>query len=142
MRLLDDQEIDIALSFDVSAASVQIAQGNLPDTVRTYVLDGGTIGNTHFVAIPFNSSAKEGAQVVANFLLSPEAQAYKQEPTVWGDLSVLDYHKLEPKDQARFDNIPKGIATLSLGELGTTLPEPHVSWMEALEQGWRERYAN
>lgn len=83
MRLLDDREIDIALSFDVSAASVQIDQGNLPDTVRSYVFKFGTIGNTHFVAIPYNSAAKAGAQVVANFLLSPQAQAHKQNPTVW-----------------------------------------------------------
>jgi putative thiamine transport system substrate-binding protein len=31
----------------------------------------GHIGNTHFLAIPFNARAKEGAQVVINFLLSP-----------------------------------------------------------------------
>lgn len=142
MRLLDDREIDVALSFDVSAASVQIAQGNLPETVRSYVFKQGTIGNTHFVAIPYNSSAKAGAQVVANYLLSPQAQIYKQNPTVWGDLTVLDYHKLAPEQQAAFDELPKGIATLSLEQLGTTLPEPHSSWMEALETEWRLRYAN
>ncbi len=141
MRLLDDREIDIALSFDVSAASVQIEQGNLPDTVRSYVLSQGTIGNTHFVAIPYNSDAKEAAQVVANFLLSPEAQAYKQHPTVWGDMTVLDYASLDNEQKARFDDLPKGIATLSVDELGTTLPEPHSTWMEALESTWRERYA-
>ena len=141
MRLLDDREIDIALSFDVSAASVQIEQGNLPDTVRSYVLSQGTIGNTHFVAIPYNSDAKEAAQVVANFLLSPEAQAYKQHPTVWGDMTVLDYASLDNEQKARFDDLPKGIATLSVDELGTTLPEPHSTWMEALENAWRERYA-
>ena len=141
MRLLDDREIDVALSFDVSAASVQIAQGNLPDTVRSYVFSQGTIGNTHFVAIPYNSSAAAGAQVVANYLLSPEAQSYKQNPTVWGDLTVLDYRKLAPEQQAAFDELPKGIATLSLEELGTPLPEPHSSWMEALETEWRKRYA-
>jgi putative thiamine transport system substrate-binding protein len=141
MRLLDDREIDIALSFDVSAASVQIEQGNLPDTVRSYVLSQGTIGNTHFVAIPYNSDAKEAAQVVANFLLSPEAQAYKQHPTVWGDMTVLDYASLDKEQKARFDDLPKGIATLSVDELGTTLPEPHSTWMEALESAWRERYA-
>lgn len=141
MRLLDDREIDVALSFDVSAASVQIAQGNLPETVRSYVFKQGTIGNTHFVAIPYNSSATAGAQVVANYLLSPEAQAYKQNPTVWGDLTVLNYSKLAPQQQAAFDELPKGIATLSLDELGTTLPEPHSTWMEALESEWRQRYA-
>ncbi|SBS27218.1 hypothetical protein MAQ5080_00743 [Marinomonas aquimarina] len=142
MRLLDDREIDVALSFDVSAASVHIAQGNLPDTVRSYVFTEGTIGNTHFVAIPYNSSATAGAQIVANYLLSPEAQAYKQDPTVWGDLTVLDYNKLAPQQQAAFDALPQGIATLSLDQLGTTLPEPHSSWMEALEIEWRKRYAN
>ncbi|MEL0636316.1 ABC transporter substrate-binding protein [Marinomonas sp. TI.3.20] len=141
IRLLDDQEIDVALSFDISAASVQIQQGNLPDTVRSYVFTKGTIGNTHFLAIPYNSSATAGAEVVANFMLSPEAQMHKQTPTVWGDLSVLSYDKLSPADQKKFDAIPRGIATLSIAELGKTLPEPHSSWVKPLEQEWRKRYA-
>ncbi|SBS39265.1 hypothetical protein MSP8887_03738 [Marinomonas spartinae] len=141
IRLLNDQEIDIAFSFDVSAASVQIAKGNLPDSVRTYVFTNGTIGNTHFLAIPYNSSAKAAAQVVANFMLSPEAQIEKQKPTVWGDLSVLSYAKLSPADQAKFDAIPKGIATLSIKQLGKTLPEPNSTWVNALEKEWRKRYA-
>ena len=141
VRLLDDQEIDIALSFDISSASVQIDKGNLPDTVRSYVFTGGTIGNTHFLAIPYNSSAKAGAKVVANFMLSPEAQIKKQTPTVWGDLSVLSYAKLPAAEQAKFDALPRGIATLSIEELGKTLPEPHSSWMGALEAEWRKRYA-
>ncbi|MBJ7539073.1 ABC transporter substrate-binding protein [Marinomonas transparens] len=141
MRLLDDQEIDVALSFDISAASVQIDKGNLPDTVRSYVFTGGTIGNTHFLAIPYNSSATAGAQVVANFMLSPEAQIKKQTPTIWGDLSVLSYTKLPASDQAKFDALPRGIATLSIEELGKTLPEPHSSWVGALEKEWRKRYA-
>ncbi|WP_111636942.1 ABC transporter substrate-binding protein [Marinomonas shanghaiensis] len=141
MRLLDDQEIDIALSFDISAASVQIDKGNLPDTVRSYVFTNGTIGNTHFLAIPYNSSATAGAQVVANFMLSPEAQIKKQNPTVWGDLSVLSYAKLPADEQAKFNALPRGIATLSIEELGQTLPEPHSSWVGALETEWRKRYA-
>lgn len=141
MRLLDDQEIDVALSFDISAASVQIDKGNLPDTVRSYVFTNGTIGNTHFLAIPYNSGAKAGAQVVANFMLSPEAQIKKQTPTIWGDLSVLSYAKLPVAEQAKFDALPRGIATLSIEELGKTLPEPHSSWMGALEAEWRKRYA-
>src|SRR3546814_15048644 len=89
-QLLDDGEVDIALSFYPSEASSAIASGLLPETARTFVLDGGTIGNTHFVAIPFNANAAEGAMVVANFLLSPEAQAMKQSAEVWGDDTVLE----------------------------------------------------
>ncbi|MDB4837706.1 ABC transporter substrate-binding protein [Marinomonas sp.] len=141
IRLLDDQEIDVALSFDVSAATIQIDNGNLPESVRSYVFDDGTIGNTHFLAIPHNSGVKAGAEVVANFFLSPEAQAEKQKPSVWGDLSVLSYLKLSKEDQAQFDALPKGIATLSIKELGKSLPEPHSSWVDALEKEWRSRYA-
>ena len=140
-QLLADGEIDIAFSFHPNDASAEIEKGHLPATVRTYVLTGGTIGNTHFVAIPYNARAKEGAMVVANFLLSPEAQARKQDPAVWGDLTVLALDRLPPEDRERFAQIKLGIATLSPEQLGTPLPEPHPSWMERLEAAWRVRYS-
>jgi putative thiamine transport system substrate-binding protein len=140
-QLLDDGEVDISLSFNPGEASSAIAQGLLPDTVRTYVLEGGTIGNTHFVAIPFNAAAKEAAMVVADFLLSPAAQLRKQDPAVWGDPTVLAMEKLEPADRERFASLPLGIATLSPAELGPVLLEPHPSWMTRLEAAWRQRYA-
>jgi putative thiamine transport system substrate-binding protein len=139
-RLLADGEVDIAMSFHPGEASRDIASGLLPDTVRTFVLDGGTIGNTHFVAIPYNASAREGAMVVANFLLSPEAQARKQDPAHWGDVTVLDIPRLAPEDRARFERIAQGPATLSPAELGTPMPEPHPSWMERIEEEWKRRY--
>jgi putative thiamine transport system substrate-binding protein len=140
-QLLDDGEIDISLSFNPGEASSAIAQGLLPDTVRTYVLEGGTIGNTHFVAIPFNANAKEAAMVVANFLLSPDAQLRKQDPAVWGDPTVLAMDKIPAADRQRFSALPLGIATLSPAELGPVLLEPHPSWMTRLEAEWRRRYA-
>ncbi|MGH6961714.1 MAG: ABC transporter substrate-binding protein [Dongiaceae bacterium] len=140
-QLLDDGEIDISLSFNPGEASSAIAQGLLPASVRTYVLDGGTIGNTHFVAIPFNASAKEAAMVVADFLLSPEAQLRKQDPSIWGDPTVLAMDKLDPADRDKFAALPLGPATLSPAELGPALLEPHPSWMTRLEAEWRRRYA-
>ncbi|WP_119459939.1 ABC transporter substrate-binding protein [Rhodospirillaceae bacterium SYSU D60014] len=141
-QMLDDGVIELSLSFYPSDASSAIAKGLLPDTVRTYVLDGGTIGNTHFVAIPFNASAKEGAMVVANFLMSPEAQLHKQDPEVWGDQTVLAMDKLDPADRKRFEELPRGIATLAPAELGPVLLEPHPSWMTRLEAEWRRRYGH
>ena len=106
------------------------------------MLDNGTIGNTHFVAIPYNASAKAGAQVVANFLLGPEAQARKQNPEHWGDDTVLAMGKLSAEQRRLFDALPKGPATLSPDELGPTLLEPHPSWMTRIETAWLERYGN
>jgi putative thiamine transport system substrate-binding protein len=140
-QLLDDGEIDIALSFNPGSASSDIAQGLLPDTVRTYVLEGGTIGNTHFLAIPFNATAKEAAMVSADFLLSPEAQLRKQDPAIWGDPTVLAMDKLDAADREKFAALPLGIATLAPAELGRALPEPDPSWMTRLEEEWRRLYA-
>ena len=140
-QLLDDNEVDITISFYPSEASSFIANGLLPESARTFVLDRGTIGNTHFVAIPYNASAKEGAMAVANFLMSPEAQAHKQNPEVWGDHTVLALGKLEPAGRELFDALPRGVATLPPDELGLTLPEPHPSWMTRIEDEWRRRYS-
>ncbi|MEL7349763.1 MAG: ABC transporter substrate-binding protein, partial [Pseudomonadota bacterium] len=139
-QLMADGEIEIAFSFNIAEASAAIANFELPDTVRSFVLDGGTIGNTNFVAIPYNATAKEGAMVLANFLMSPEAQAEKQNPEVWGSFTVLDVEALPAEDKARFDALDLGIATLSPAELGAALPEPHPSWMVRIEQDWAERY--
>jgi putative thiamine transport system substrate-binding protein len=139
-HLLGDNEISITFAFNPSDASSGIAKGELPKTVRTYVLDKGTIGNVHFVAIPYDAKAAAGAMVFANFLLSPEAQAHKQDPAVWGDPTVLAVGKLDPADKARFDALQLGIATLKPEELGAPVPEPHPSWMKALQVEWLKRY--
>jgi putative thiamine transport system substrate-binding protein len=140
-QLLDDGEVDFSMAFNPAEASSLILEGRLPETVRSFVFADGTIANTHFVAIPFNAAHKEGAKVVADFLLSPEAQARKQDVAVWGDPTVLDLDALGPADRARFEELPLGPATLGLDELGPALPEPHSSWMELLERRWAERYA-
>ncbi len=116
-------------------------KGLLPDSARVFVLDGGTIGNTHFVAIPFNARSKEGAMAVANFLMSPEAQARKQDIAAWGDYTVLDPGKLTAAERRLFDELPGGAATLSPAELGPTLLEPHPSWMTRIEAEWQRRYS-
>jgi putative thiamine transport system substrate-binding protein len=92
------------------------------------------------VAIPFNANAAAGAMVLANFLMSPEAQARKQDPEVWGDPTVLALDRLPPDERARFDTLDLGVATLPPEALGPTLPEPHPSWVERVEHEWARRY--
>jgi putative thiamine transport system substrate-binding protein len=140
-RLLADGEIDISFAFSADAASNGILHGQLPKTVRTFVYDGGTLGNASFLAIPFNSSAKEGAMVLVNFLLSPEAQLRKMDPRELGSPTVLALERLSSDDRARFEKLPRGPATLSPQELGKPLAEPHPFWMQRLEKEWQKRYA-
>ena len=140
-QLLDDGEVDITLSFYPSDASSLIANDLLPESARMFVFEEGTIGNTHFVAIPYNANAKEGAMVVADFLMSAEAQAHKQNPEVWGDSTVLDVAALEPAARKLFEDLPLGAASLPPEELGPTLLEPHPSWMTRIEAEWRTRFS-
>lgn len=140
-QLLADGELDIIFAFNPSEASSAIAQNRLPNTVRSFTFSGGTLGNTHFVAVPYNAKSKAGALVLANFLISPEAQARKQDPNVWGDPTVLNINKLSDDEKAKFAALDLGIATLKPEDLGPMLPEPHPSWMVEIEKEWTRRYA-
>lgn len=139
-RKLADGELDIIFAFNPSAASTAIKAGELPDTVRSFTFSGGTLGNTHFLAIPYNANSKAGALIVANFLLSPEAQLRKQDPQYWGDPTVLAMDKLSAEYRAAFAALDLGAATLKPDELGPMLDEPHPSWMEHIEAEWLRRY--
>lgn len=138
--LLADAEIDIAMTFNPAEASSAIRMAELPPTVRSFVLDYGSVGNAHFVTIPFNASAKAAAMVVADFLLSPRAQARKADEMIWGDPTVLDVPRLPASDRALFDNLERGPATLGAEELGPGLREPDPSWIEPLEAEWARRF--
>ena len=141
-QLLGDGEINIAMAFNPAKFSNDIVNGALPDTIRTYIHDQGTLANVHYLAIPFNASSPEAAMIVADFMLSPEAQIRKANSDIWGDPTVLSMAKLSSKDQAAFAALPRGIATLSDAELNRSLPEPHPSWVAVIEDAWAKRYLN
>lgn len=131
-RLFADGEILLALTHNPADAAAAINDGLLPDTVKVGAFETGTIGNVHFVAIPKNAGDKAGAMVVANFLLSPEAQARKADPDVWGDPAVIDVEKLSPEAAAAF---PAAVDVDA-----PTLAEPHASWTPVIESVWNETF--
>ena len=136
-QMLADGELAISLTFNPNEVANQIAAKTLPASVMPYQHAAGTIGNTHFLAIPFNARAKAAAQVVANFLLSPVAQARKADIKFWGDPTVLAVDKLPAADRALFT------AAAAPGLLARSAPailEPHGSWTEPIEREWTRRY--
>ncbi|EEW24174.1 ABC transporter substrate-binding protein [Rhodobacter ferrooxidans] len=138
-QLLNDGEVDIAMSFDPASTAAAITQGLLPETARVFVPRGGSIGNISFVAIPYNAAHREGAEVVANFLLDPATQAQMQNIEVLGSFSVLDPAKLDAAAQAAFAALPTAPALPAVADLGPTLLEPHASWMTRLTAEWAAR---
>lgn len=136
-QMVADGELLLGMTFNPNEAANEIAARRLPASVKSWQFARGTIGNTHFVAIPYNARSPEGAQVVANFLLSARAQARKADITVWGDPTVLDLTRLSPQERAEFpvQALPGQVATPA-----PTLPEPHATWVDPVEKEWVRRY--
>ncbi|CAH1528455.1 putative ABC transporter periplasmic binding protein YnjB [Vibrio harveyi] len=128
VQLLDDGQIDLAVTFNPNAVYSAQSSGNLADSTKAYAMDAGALSNIHFLAIPWNANASAGAQVAINFLLSPEAQSRKGDINIWGDPSVLSSQYLTgtAKNTQQFKSIA----------------EPHPSWQAALEKEWLKRYGN
>jgi putative spermidine/putrescine transport system substrate-binding protein len=139
-RMFANQEVDFAFSYNENEVVTKVRQGILPPTARATILRDATIANTHFVAIPFNAANPAGAMVVANFLLSPEAQLRKADPSVWGDGTVLALDRLDPEWQARFEALesdPRAIPRDTLDRYAR--PEVAPQLHERLLEDWRRR---
>jgi len=136
-QMLADSELLMGLTFNPNEPANLVASGTLPATTIAWQNRGGTIGNTHFVAIPVNAKSRAAAEVVANFLLSPEAQARKADLKIWGDPTVLDMDKLTPAQRGLFSRAREPGA---VKEPARTIPEPHGSWVPLIEAAWLERY--
>ncbi len=131
--LLASGSLNLSLTFNPAHVQQKVARGELSADSYSFGFHGGTIGNVHFVAIPANARASAGAKVVANFLLSPQAQIRKADPAVWGDPSVLDARALPDSEATRLQAYtPQGLPKV--------LAEPQSGWVNALEQEWLRRY--
>lgn len=137
-ELLAVGELDWMLSYNPSEASRAIRQQELHDSIRGLYFEAGALANSHFLAIPYNSSATEAARVVANFLASPEAQARKADEQHWGDPTVLDINGLSDNNRAYFEALDVGAAAPPPAAHYFT--EPHPTWTIRLEQAWLSRY--
>ena len=136
-QMMSDGELIITLTFNPNEAANEILAKRQADSVYAWQMAGGSVGNTHFLAIPFNSSVVQGAQVFINFLLSPEAQARRADLSVWGDPTVLALDKLPASERAKFTG------RAMPGQVETPAPvilEPHGSWVDPLEREWLRRY--
>lgn len=129
LQLFDDGQIDFAMTFNPNEVQSAKRQGKLADSAIAYAWQQGALTNTHYLAIPWNASHKAAAQVVINYLLSPQAQLHKSDINIWGDPAVIKIQ--DPKSQRTLDN-----------KLFKSIEEPHPSWQAALEQEWLKRYGS
>jgi len=141
-RLMGDGELQVSFTFSAAEVPSAISRYDLPDSTRSYRMQDGSLSNIHFVAIPYNSAHIDSAKIVANFLLSPEAQARKQQTQVWGDSSVLDLSQLTASQKARFSTDSKQHPSANIINVDNTrlLSELHPSWTKVITEQWLNRY--
>ncbi len=137
-RLFAAGEVDLAMSYNPNFVDTGVRAGRFADTVRPYVFEGGTLQNVSFVAIPANAASPEGAQVVADLLLSPSAQAAKLARA--GVPTVLTPDLLDEQDQAALEAPLEG-SPYVLGSFGTPLAELPAADVTRLDERWLDEVA-
>lgn len=136
--LFANREIDITMTDVPGTAAGLVERGTFPGSTSTFVFEEGTLGNTSYIGIPNNAANSAGAKILANLLLSPEAQAEKANPAVWGYDPAIDI-TLVGEASSLFDAIPTHPALDPIRDRGSkVLPELAADWNTALEEGWRK----
>ncbi|MTI48764.1 MAG: ABC transporter substrate-binding protein [Firmicutes bacterium] len=141
-QMYSNGEVWMTMSYNPVHAANRIKEGQFPQSTKTFVLEEGTLSNTHYLSIPYNSVNRAGALVAINFMLSPEAQIAKFNPNNWGDGLVISTEKLNEEDKAGLESIDRGDATLSPQELQIhRIPEMPSKYVDTIEKDWLENVA-
>jgi len=137
-KLYADGQVDFTMTYGPATLTDLVADGTFPEATTVLTLDEGTVGNASFLAIPRTSGNSEGAKVVANIAMSPEQQAIKANPEVWGQFTVLDPSRLSEEEQKAFADLPASPVVPPYEELSVNAnPELSPAWVPALDEGWR-----
>lgn len=138
-QLFSDGELHFTMSNNDKEVDNKILNGQLPATAKAYLLEDGTIQNSHYIGISKRSAKLAAAMVVCNFLISPAAQLKKQDAKVWGDGTVLDVAKLSEEMQMRFKALEGKSQGLKRSEIADkALMEPAGEYMIRLERDFRK----
>ena len=139
-QLFSQGELWFTMSNNDGEVDNKVSTGDLLPFSRGYVLDGGSIQNSHYMGIVDRAPNKAGAMVVANFLLSPEAQLEKARSEVWGDGTVLDVSRLPEELRSAFEAVTRRRNVASRSVLNAhALPEPDAAYMVRLYDDFRIR---
>ncbi len=131
-------ELELIYGFGEGGIEDKVREGLFPKTTRAYAWDNGTVLNANYLGIPYNSSNKEGAMVVINFLMSPEAQFEKLSRNGREARTVLDASLLPEEWKARFENAPKRKYAPEPAKLAEkAIQEPAPEYMIRLYEDFR-----
>ncbi|GAB3536311.1 ABC transporter substrate-binding protein [Arthrobacter tecti] len=137
-ELFANGEVDFGMTYGPATLTNLVDSGALPPSTEILPLKEGSVGNASFLAVPANAADAAGAMAVANLALSPEQQAAKADPEVWGQFTVLDVGRLDGEQATLFSELPESpvvppyevLSRNSHAELGS-------AWVPELDDAWR-----
>lgn len=142
-ELFANGEVAFSFNYDPAQFGLAVQAGLWPETTRSFGLRDGTIGNTNYTLIPFNSPNKAAAMVTQNLLLSGEAQLEKARTEIWGAAPAIEISRTPPEVQAGFAAIKTHPSVIPASELAkSALPELQAGWLTAIEAGWATNVGN
>jgi len=104
-QLFYEGKVSFSLSTDTNKAS-RLAKAELyPYAARAFVFDDGTAGTNDGVVIAHSAPNKSGAMIVANYMISAEAQAYKYAPSKGGSVPVVDTSRMSAEEAKKIKGV-------------------------------------
>ncbi|AKN30905.1 ABC transporter substrate-binding protein [Clostridium carboxidivorans P7] len=135
-----DNQLLMSMSYNPNSIPGKVKSGEYPKGTKSFIFNKGTIGNTHFLAMPYNAPNKSGAMAVINAIITVEAQASKYDPEGWGDLPVLDNSKLSADEKKKFEEIKVGEGVIPQDKLlSHRIPEVPAQLVPIIEKIWLEQ---
>lgn len=139
-QLYSTGEVSWDMTYGPTETVPFVEKGTWPDTTREMVFQpSGMVGDISYVAIPYNSPHQAAAQVVANLLLSVQAQ---YDAISAGSLGypAIDLTRLPADQQAKFAAYPVPPEVLPLADLvKNSNPELNAQWATTLENDWKTK---
>jgi len=117
-------ELGLIYGFSEGGVESKVEQGLYPKSTRAYVWDNGTVLNSNFLGIPYNSGNKAGAMVAINFMMSPEGQYNRKLMSGRESRTILDMELLPEEWRRKFDSAPKRKYS----------PDPEVMAQKAIQE--------
>ncbi|WP_340153704.1 ABC transporter substrate-binding protein [uncultured Marivirga sp.] len=137
-QMFSSGEILLTYGFSEGGIEEKVLQGLFPESTKGYAWKNGTILNSNYLGITYNATNKAGAMQVINFLISPEAQLKRAEPSGMNANPVLDISKLPTEYKDKFEKITARQYGPSLDELSeNAIKEPAPEYMLNIYEDFR-----
>ncbi len=137
--LFFEGQIGFALTTNPVKASKRSRIETYPFGARAFIPAGGTVGDTMYMVIPFNSANKSAGMIFANETLTADVQLAKYKPSEGSDLPVVDTSRMDSAEAKKLTTVTIKRADIKQADLlAGRIPDMPERTSMILAEIWRE----